>query len=243
MVVETLQRAFEPYRHLDPLGWVGVFRFLPPWAGGVSIVVGLLMLLFGGGRLFRVVAAPLGAAIGLIWVSAVASRLGVTAKGDTVALVAAAALALLGLLFPPAVVFFSFGMPIGLTAAQLVGPTDWLLAFVPAFIIGGALGIVLHRVVSSVLSAAVGAWVLLMGCLAVVNPWSSAAGTLAQSPIVVLVVAGCFAVAGAVYQLVIRGSPEENEKQKRERLLERQKQKEDRVLAKRWSSYSKKKRG
>lgn len=235
-----LQRALEPYRHLDPSGWVGVFRYVPVWGGAVCIVVGLFMLFVGGGRLFRLVAAPLGAAIGTIWVPTVLTRLGVSAPPSQVTLASAISLAFLGLLFPPGVVFFAFGIPIGLTAAQLVGPTDWLLAFLPGFVIGGAIGIVLHQVVSSVLSAAVGAWVLVMGLLAVLNPYIDAVGGLVQNPVVVFAIAGCFAIAGAAYQLMVRGSPEEREKQKRERTLANKKMKEDRALEKRWANYSKK---
>jgi len=235
-----LQRALEPYRHLDPSGWVGFFRSLPVWAGVLFIALGAFMLFVGGGRLFRLVAAPLGAIIGMIWVGTVLSRLGISAPPQQVTLVSATALALLGLLFPPGVVFFAFGIPIGLIAAQLVGPTDWLLAFLPGFVIGGAIGIVLHQVVSSVLSAAVGAWLLVMGLLAVLNPFVDAVGSLVQTPVIVFAVAACFAVAGAAYQLMVRGSPEEMEKQKRERAMQRKKLKEDRALEKRWATYSKK---
>ncbi len=237
--METLQRAFEPYRHYDPLGWVGLFRYLPVWAGLITMVLGALMMLFGGGKLFRVVAAPLGALIGMIWVPTVVGRLGISAPAQQVTLAAAITLAVVGVLFPPGVVFFAFGMPIGLIAAQLVGPTDWLLAFLPGFIIGGAVGIVLHTVVSSILSAAVGAWALVLGLLAVLNPFVGSVGTLAQTPVVVFAITACFAVAGAAYQLLLRGPPEELEKHKRERQLLRKKLKEDRALEKRWANYTK----
>lgn len=241
--METLQRAIEPYRHFDPVGWVGLCHFLPVWAGALCLLGGVLMLFFGGGRLFRLVAAPLGALIGLIWVAPVAGRLGISAPLPQVTLIAATSLAILGLIFPPGVVFFAFGVPLGLLAGQWVGPVDWLLAFVPGFIIGGAVGVVLHQVVSSVLSAVVGAWVLMLGLLAVLMPFVSSAGVLAQNPPVVFVVAGCFAIGGAAYQIMARGSPDDLAKRKRERLLLQKKLKEDRALSKRWANYSKKKRG
>lgn len=243
--MDKLHRAFEPYRHLDPVGWVGLFRQLPVWAGLACVVVGTLMLFFGRGHLFRVVAAPLGASIGLIWVATVAGKLGISASVNQVTVGAAVVLAVVGLVFPQGVVFFALGMPTGLIAAQLVGPADWLLAFVPGFIIGGAVGILLHNVISSLVSSAVGAWALTLGLLAVLSPFVAAVGVLAQNPVVVFCIAGCFAIGGAVYQLVVRGSPEALEKEKREKQLARQKAKEDRALTKRWANYTKnsKKRG
>ncbi len=237
--METLQRTFEPYRHFDPQGWVGLYRSLPVWAALVTMVLGALMMLFGGGKLFRLVAAPLGALIGMIWVATVVGRLGISAPVQQVTIAAAITLALVGLFFPPGVVFFAFGMPVGLVAAQLVGPTDWLLAFLPGFIIGGAVGIVLNTVVSSVLSAAVGAWALMLGLLAVLNPLLGSVSTLAQTPVVVFAITACFAIGGAAYQLLLRGPPEEQEKQKREQTLVRKKLKEDRALEKRWANYTK----
>ena len=86
--MEQLQSAFEPYRHLDPIGWVGVFRFLPVWAGLIAIVVGVLMLLFGGRQLFRLVAGPLGALIATVWAAPLAARLGFGASIRQITLVA-----------------------------------------------------------------------------------------------------------------------------------------------------------
>ncbi len=243
--MEQLQRAFEPYRHLDPLGWIGFFRVLPVWAGLLAIVFGGLMLFFGRGRLFRIVAVPLGAAIGLIWFAAIAQRFGLTAPASQVTLGAAIVMALLGLAFPPGVVFFAFGMPIGLLAAQLVGPTDWLLAFMPGLIIGGAVGVVLHPIVSSLLSAVIGAWSMVIGFLAMLGPFVNAVDGVAQNPLVIFSVVGCFTIAGAGYQLMVRGSDEDVDKSKREQHMLKKKLKEDRELKKRWANYTKnsKKRG
>lgn len=206
------------------------------------MALGLFMLLFGRGQLFRIVAAPLGALIGSLWVPAVAAHFGSTMPASQVGLGASIGLAFLGALFPPGVIFFAFGMPIGLIAAQLVGPTDWLLAFLPGFIIGGAIGVVLHPVVSALISSVAGAWVLTLGLLAVLAPLLASVGSVAKNPVIVFSMAGCFAMAGAIYQLLVRGSADSVSRQKRERLLQRAKQKEDRALEKRWASYSKKKR-
>ena len=74
--VEILERAFEPYRHVDPVGWIGVYRFLPASAGVGLARLGALADLFGGRQLFRLVAGPLGALIATVWAGTLATRLG-----------------------------------------------------------------------------------------------------------------------------------------------------------------------
>lgn len=239
--METLQSALEPYRHLDPVGWVGAFRFLPVWGGLVAAAVGVLMMLFGGRRLFRIVAGPLGAAIGGIWAATIAARMGFGSAAKQVSLVATFGLFGLGLIYPPIVVFFTFGVPAGLLAGQLAGPTDWLLGFGPGFMLGGAMGVVMHRLVGAILSAAVGAWALVLGLMAALNPFLGAIGWLASNPIAVLSIAGCFAIAGMVFQIFVRPSEEEAQKLKHEKFLKKKREKEEKEQEARWAKYSSKK--
>ncbi len=237
--METLLRAFEPYRHWDPLGWVGIFRFLPVWAGLLAAAFGGTMLFFGGGRLFRAVAAPLGAAIAVIWTSPLVARVGFAGVVKEATVGATVTLFVLGLAWPPAVSFFAFGVPIGLLAGQLAGGNDWLLGFAPGFIIGGAVGVLVHRAVSAALSAAVGAWALILGLLATLAPFTGAASFLADNPIATLSIAGCFAIGGGVYQIFVRPPPEKREELKREAALKKKRDAEKKQLEDRWSSYSK----
>lgn len=238
--MEQLERAFEPYRHLDPVGWVGVFRFLPVWGGLVAVVLGVLMLLFGGRRLFRLVAGPLGAVIATVWAGVLATRLGFGSSARVITTGASFTLLGLGLLYPPVVVFFAFGVPVGLLGGQLAGQADWLLGFVPGFIVGGAVGVVMHRVVGAVLSALVGAWVAVLGLMAALSPFLAPVGWLAGNPIAVLSIAGCFGIAGIVYQLFVRPSPEEAEKLKHEKFLNKKRAKEQKEQEARWKKYTNK---
>lgn len=239
--MELLQRAFEPYRHLDPIGWVGVYRFLPVWAGIVCAVLGVAMALFGGRQLFRLVAGPLGAVIATVWAAALANRLGFGRQMNQIATVATIGLFGLGLLYPPVVVFFAFGVPAGLIGGQIAGSSDWILGFGPGFFFGGAVGVVLHRPVSAVLSAAVGAWMTVLGVMAALGPMVGAVGWLAANPVAVMSVAGCFALAGSVYQLFVRPSPEQAEAQRQEKAQKKQRQKEEKEREKRWEKYTGKK--
>lgn len=239
--MELLQRAFEPYRHLDPIGWVGLFHFLPMWAGLVCVVLGTLMTLFGGRQLFRLVAGPLGAVIATIWAGALANRLGFGRQMNQITTVATFALFGLGLLYPPGVVFFAFGVPAGLIGGQIAGTNDWILGFGPGFFFGGAAGVVMHRPVSAVLSAVVGAWMTVLGLMAALKPLVPAVGWLANNPIAVMSVAGCFAVGGAVYQLFVRPTEQQAEAARQEKALKKRREEEARAAQKRWDLSSGKK--
>lgn len=236
--MEQLQRAFEPYRNLDPVGWVGVFHFLPVWAGLLCLVFGVLMGLFGGRQLFRLVAGPLGAVIATIWAATLANRLGFGRNMQQIATVATVGLFGLGLLYPPVVVFFAFGVPAGLIGGQIAGANDWMLGFGPGFFFGGALGVVLHRPVGAVLSAAVGAWLAVLGLMAALKPFVPAVSWLASNPLAVISVAGCLAIAGAVYQLFVRPNEEQARAARQEKALKKQRAKEQKAAEARWQKYA-----
>ncbi len=238
--METFQRALEPYKHFDPAGWVGLYRFLPLWAGLLLAALGVGMLLRGGGALFRLVAGPLGLVIGQIWIGPLAARLGFGNQQQQIALGASAVLCVLGFAMPASTVFFGFGIPIGLMAANLAGASDWLLGFVPAFIVGGALGVVLERPISVLLASLSGGWLTLIGLMAASSP---AIGGLVEQlaglwPAAVSV-ASCFAVAGFGYQMFVLPPPEKAAQLKREKVLAKRAASEKKALEKRWASYTK----
>ena len=99
--MDTLERAFEPYRHVDPVGWIGVYRFLPASAGVGLAVLGAFLILFGGRRLFRLVAGPLGALLAAVWAGTLATRLGFGSVQRQATVVSTFALLGAGFLFPP----------------------------------------------------------------------------------------------------------------------------------------------
>src|SRR5689334_1778013 len=114
------------------------------WAGLVACVVGLVLLLFGGGRLFRALAGPLGALIGLGWTGVLAAKLGFPLD-PRLPMGAAAVLALLGFVLPPTVVYVGVGIPVGLLGGEIAGSSDYLIGFVPGFLLGGVVAVLLHR--------------------------------------------------------------------------------------------------
>ena len=237
--METFLRAIEAYQRFDPAGWVSLFRFFPAWAGGLMIVGGVLMMLFGGGKLFRLIAGPLGAAVGFLWAPVLANKLGYAPQAEQARVVAAIGIAGLGFLFPPAATFFAFGIPVGLVAADMAGVNDWLLGFIPGFFFGGVLAMAAHRYIGAVVSSLVGAWLLLLGLLAALLPFTPLVESVAQQPWGVLMAAALFAVAGCVYQLLVQLSPEAREAIKEEKRRAKKKLSEKKVIENRWSNYSK----
>lgn len=239
--METLLLAFEPYRHVDPPGWVGIYRSAPVPVGVIAALLGVVLLFRGRGTLFRLVAGPLGAVLGATWTQPLLARFGATGNAAQLTSASTVALALLGFAYPPAVMFFAFGIPAGLLTGQLAGPNDWLIGFGPGFLVGGALGVVFYNSVSSVLAAGFGAWLVVEGLMAALAPFTSAVGFFAGNPIPTLSLMGCLALAGGSYQLFVLRSPEEAETLRSERALKKKHEDERKALEQRWTAKSAKK--
>ena len=225
------------YRTFNPAGWVSVYRLMPTWLGILSVVLGLVLLLFGGGKAFRFVAAPAGALIGFLWTPVVAEKFGVPLPPNQISLIGAAVLSVSSFVLPPVVVYFGFGLPAGFFAGNLVGPGDWLLGFLPAFLAVGAVAAVFTRYIGGVLSSIVGAWLLVIGALAALHSAGELVNAVASQPWGVILAAALFAVAGSIFQLFVRPSPEEAEKLRIEKAKAKRRAAEKRELEKRWSTY------
>jgi len=233
--VETWQHELESYRHLDLEGWISVYRVLPVWSGLVLTVIGALMIFFGGGRLFRVVAVPLGAAIGLVWAGALATRFGYESIQKPIVIGTSVALSFLGLVFPTAVLFIALGAPCGLLGGQLAGSTDYIFGFLPGFFVGGAFAVLFERHLSGIISSLFGAWLFTLGLCCILSPVTSAVDSIAKTPLLILAFAGVCALIGIVYQVFIRPAPEVREKQKQEKFMNKKMKKERQALEARWT--------
>ncbi len=236
--MDELLKAVEPYQRWDPQGWVAVHKVLGTALAAGLVAAGVLMLLFGSGRLFRVVAGPIGALVGFLWAPMLANRFGFASAAPQIRAVATAGLFGLGILFPPAATFFAAGVPAGLVAGEIAGMSDWPLGFIPGFVVVGALGVAMHRYISTVLSSAVGSWCLVIGALGIA-PKAGWVGPVAAQPWGLLLAALLFALAGSVYQLFVRLSPEERDRMKAEKAQAKKKLKEKKALEDRWANYSK----
>lgn len=234
--MEAFIQALKSYQEVNPTGWVGIYRLLPIWAGIVCCALGLILLLVGGGRAFRLVAGPVGAIIGLIWTSIIASKFGVNLADydPRVPSAVAALLAVVGFLAPPSISFLGIGLPLGLLAGQLAGQQDFLLGFIPTLLIGGLVAAILHRLVGSIVSSIVGAWLFVIGALAALHQFGGLVTAVANQPWGVIIAAGLFALAGSVYQIAVRPSPEELDRIRAEKERLKLRKAEQKALEKRW---------
>ncbi len=239
--MEKLRVALAPYQHFDPTGWVTAYVYLPLWGGVLLMLVGAAMLLIGNGRLFRVVAAPLGAVMGLLFAPVIANHFGFHDRAEQARIVSMFGLAILGVVAPHGATFFAVGIPVGLAAGEAVGPTDWLLGFIPGFLIAGGIALAAHRWLSAIASSLVGAWFIVIGALAVGSPFGELSSQVARQPWGVIIAALLFTVAGSVYQLAVRLSPDEKDRLNLDKARSKRKAQDQKKLESRWKNYSKNK--
>jgi hypothetical protein len=232
-----LHQVLLAYRSFNPAGWVSVYRAMPTWVGILCVGLGITLLLFGGGRFFRLVAGPAGALVGYLWAPIVTLRFGLNLDPDAVATVAAAGLGVAGVSLPASTIFFGVGLPAGFAAGNLAGESDWLLGFFPGFIACGTLAAVFTRHIAAVFSAALGGWILVLGMLSALHRAGGLVAAVASQPYGVLLAAALFAVAGAIFQLFVRPSPEEAARLRVEKMKAKRRAAEKRELDKRWSAY------
>ena len=231
--MSELLRAFAAYETFNPTGWVTAHLFVPIWLALILVAVGALLLVAGGGSTFRLIAAPLGLVVGLMFTRPAMVGLGIDATPQLSA-IAALALLVLGVALPQALLFFALGLPLGVGFGTLAGPADFMLGFLPGFLVGGAVGAMAYRVVGALLASALGAWMFILGLLAVLAPVGRISQQAIAHPWLVLALAGVVALLGALYQLILRPSPEEAEKLRREKIREAQRLAEKAELERRW---------
>jgi hypothetical protein len=201
----NLSQLVGAYSRFDPTAWVSVYRQIPTWVGAACAALGVLLLLFGNGQLFRLIAAPAAAAVGYFWAPLAAERLGLHYPVHTVSHTAAIGLGALGFLVPSAAVFLGAGIASGLAAGSFVGPKDWMLGFVPGFLLGGTVATVARKLIAAVVTSAAGAWLFVIGMLAALQTLAGGlVSTVSGMPWAVLAAAASFALSGTVIQLFLR---------------------------------------
>lgn len=235
----NLAEALHAYRTFDPRGWVLVFLHLPAWTGLLGVAFGLALLLGGGGRGFRLLAGPLAAVSGLLWLRPLAQGLELPASVVPALSVGGSfVLATASFAFPHIAVFIVFGLPAGLLVGELMPRGEWLVGFTPTFLVVGAVTLMFHRVLASAASSLAGGWLWVLGLLTLLKD-TQAAQNIARHPNGIYLAVLLFAAAGVVYQLGARPSPEQADEEQRERLRRKREEKEKRALEERWSNYSK----
>ena len=79
-----------------------------------------------------------------------------------------------------------------------------------------------------------GAWLLVIGALAALHQFVGLVATVANQPWGVIIAAGLFALAGSVYQIAVRPSPEEMDKIRGEKEKLKLRKAEQKALERRW---------
>jgi len=196
-----LADALSVFRTADPAAWLSLSSRLPwPLAVG-ALLLGAFLLVAGGGKAFRVIAAPVGALLGLLWGGALAGPFGLAGSETALAVGAAAVLFGVGVFAPSVVVAMAFGAPVGLAFGGLVGNTGFLLGFVPAALLAGAVAAVLSGALRVLVAASTGAGLLLLGLLRLLQGLPAVAELARTHAGWVLAGAGVLAFASAVLQL------------------------------------------
>mgnify|MGYP007050636833 CR=1 FL=1 len=101
---------------------------------------------------------------------------------------------------------------------------------------GGLVAVVLARPVAAILASCLGAWLLVIGGMAAAHQFTGLVGAMAKQPWGIVVAAALFAVAGSIYQVLVRPSPQEAEKQRAERRRLKQRQDDQKALERRWKA-------
>ena len=145
--------------------------------------------------------------LGLLWGEALAAPRGLSGNETALALGAAAVLFALGALAPAVVVAIAFGAPVGMAFGGMVGNTGFLLGFAPAALLAGAVAAVLQRPLRVLVAAAMGAALLLLGALRLLQDVPAVTALARTHAVWLLAASGAVAFAGAVVQLATSMNP------------------------------------
>ena len=198
------------------------------------VAVGVATALFGSGMAFRVVIAPVGAVAGVLLGPNIAAL--THFKSGQCSLAAAGALGLAGALYPPILVFGVCGGLGGLVGSIFSGPDDFWLGFIVGFMVLGSSSLFALRVVESGVSGLVGGILMMWGAMRLL----SLTKTFVGMPSLAFGAVGIAALAGMIFQLKIRRTPELAATHKARRTEEKRKKKEDAERLARFRAYSKK---
>lgn len=181
---------------------------LSPTAAAFVAVVALVAAVIGARRpMVRVVAAAVGYLLGLAYAGLFQpwlEFLHVPARDVTLGL--GVAFALFGALLPEGITFAIGGLFCGTVIASFFPSDDRTYAFVPAFLVGGAAGVMMFPLVAA-LVASFGGGLLCAATVATLLPRATLGGTLLSHPLTTAGVGLAIGLAGFVGQF--RGSRED----------------------------------
>jgi len=210
----------------------------PLWGACLAMAVGACFLTVGQGFLFRFVTALAGIVIGIAWSKPVIVQLSLPDFSGSEQ-VYAVLLGLVGFSIPEAVLFLVFAIPAAFAAMSYLGLKNPLLGFVPAFLVGGALGLIVHNHVRAFIASALGAWMLVLGVLTSLYRLGLISSGVLQSPGAIVGAIAFLALAGTFFQMYFHGKKYQRAKRKAEKTRLKTMAQDKAALEEKWANYSK----
>jgi hypothetical protein len=218
--------------------WLETAFLWPLWGACLAIFFGLCFLTLGQGVIFRFVTALIGAVIGFAWSKPVIAQLSLPDFAGSEQ-VYAAVLGVIGLSIPEAVLFLVLAVPAAFASMTYLGLKNPLLGFVPAFLVGGAVGLILQNHIRAFVASALGAWMLVLGVLASLYRLKWVSQSVLETPWTVLGSIALLAVSGTLFQLSFQGKKQQRARRQAEKARLKTLADDKAALEEKWSSYSK----
>jgi len=219
--------------------WLETLFYWPLWGAALAIALGLCFLTVGQGFVFRLVAALMGAVIGFAWSKPVIHQLALPDFANSEQ-VYAVLLGIVGLSIPEAVLFLILAIPAAFACVAYLGLKNPLLGFVPAFLVGGALGLILKNHIRAFIASALGAWMLVLGILASFYRLGWISNRVLENPWAILGAIALLALSGTFFQLNFYGKKQRRARRKAEKVRLKTLAEDKAALEQKWSNYSSK---
>ena len=216
-------------------------RHWPLWGALLAVVLGGCFLAIGQGFLFRFVTALVGAIIGLAWSKPMVTQLALPDFAGSEQ-VYAVLLGLAGFSIPAAILFLIFAIPAAFASMSYLGLKSPLLGFVPAFLVGGAIGLIVQDYVRALVASALGAWMLVMGVLTSLYRLGWVSDKVIESPLAIGGAIVCLALGGTFFQMGLKGRQPGRTARKAEKARLKTLEEDKAALEKKWANYSKDKK-
>jgi len=210
----------------------------PLWGACLAMVLGAGFLARGQGFLFRFVTALLGVLIGVAWSKPVIAQLSLPDFAGSEQ-VYAVLLGLVGFSIPEAVLFLVFAIPAAFASMTYLGLKNPLLGFVPAFLLGGALGLIVQNHVRAFVASALGAWMLVMGVLTTLYRLGWVSPQVLQNAWAIVGAIAFFTLGGTLFQMSFQGKHKWRSQRKAEKLRLKALAEDKAALEQQWAKYSK----
>jgi hypothetical protein len=210
---------------------------LPRLAGFALVLVGLIVAVIGSrAPIVRVVAFVAGAGLGAALAPVFAPFLHVPEATLTYAL--GGGIGVLGAAIPETVVFLVLGGLTGLLGASFFPPTDRFIAFLPGFLVGGAVGAIFFPWIAAALTGLAGGLAFAMGTAAALSVWKGGPRLL-QHPLAMVGLGLAVGISGMIGQLNLP-SEEDQAAEDADKSRKRQIRKSEKARDVRFAKYAKK---